>query len=153
MAPVSRQAIKERNDNAAKELHSKQQRLQWKCISDYPQAVLGVEQVTGLVMYHTSCTCEYLHTWIFLAGLLSKRVMPALQAVLRPVAQPQGSRHVLFEHFWVEAGEQPLPEPSDRPNFVMTTSVKGHLRNLARAALVRRFPTLLQASSPSSVSP
>jgi len=95
--------------------------------------------------------CEYLHTWIFLAGLLSKQVMPALQAVLRPVAQPQGSKHVLFEHFWVEAGEQPLPEPSDRPNFVMTTSVKGHLRNLARAALVRRFPVLLQASTCSPV--
>ena len=70
---------------------------------------------------------------------------PATQAVLRPVSQPQGSSHVLFEHFWVEAGAQPLPEPTDRPHFVMTPSVRGHLRNLARAALVRRFPILLQA--------
>ena len=69
---------------------------------------------------------------------------PAMQAVLRPVSQPQGSTHVLFEHFWVEAGAQPLPEPTDRPRFVMTPSVRGHLRNLARAALVRRFPILLQ---------
>ncbi len=52
---------------------------------------------------------------------------------------------MLFEHFWVETGAQPLPEPTDRPQFVMTPSVRGHLRNLARAALVRRFPILLQA--------
>ena len=71
--------------------------------------------------------------------------LSVLQAVLRPVAQPQGSAHVLFEHFWVETGAQPLPEPTDQPHFVMTASVRGHLRNLARAALVRRFPILLQA--------
>ena len=53
---------------------------------------------------------------------------------------------MLFEHFWVETGAQPLPEPTDSPQFVMTPSVRGHLRSLARAALVRRFPILLQAS-------
>lgn len=73
-------------------------------------------------------------------------LLPATQAVLRPVSQPRGSAHVLFEHFWVETGVQPLPEPTDRPHFVMTPSVRGHLRSLARAALVRRFPILLQAS-------
>lgn len=67
-----------------------------------------------------------------------------LQAVLRPVAQPPGGRHVLFEHFWVEMGDQSLPEATATPHFVMTPSVRGHLRNLARAALVRRFPILLQ---------
>ncbi|CAL5218660.1 g365 [Coccomyxa viridis] len=46
----------------------------------------------------------------------------SLKAVLRPVAQPQGSAHVLFEHFWVETGAQPLPEPTDQPHFVMTAS-------------------------------
>ena len=70
-----------------------------------------------------------------------------MQAVLRPVAQPQGGRHVLFEHFWVEVGDLPLPEPSSAPQFVMTPSVRGHLRSLARAVLVRRFPILLQASA------
>ena len=69
------------------------------------------------------------------------------QAVLRPVAQPGGGRHVLFEHFWVEVGDLPLPEPSSAPQFVMTPSVRGHLRNLARAVLVRRFPIVLQASA------
>ena len=70
-----------------------------------------------------------------------------MQAVLRPVAQPGGGRHVLFEHFWVEVGDLPLPEPSRAPQFVMTPSVRGHLRSLARAVLVRRFPILLQASA------
>ena len=31
-------------------------------------------------------------------------------------------------------------------HFVMTGSVKGHLHNLARAALIGRYPILLQAS-------
>ena len=31
--------------------------------------------------------------------------------------------------------------------FVMTASVKGHLHNLARAALLGRYPILLQAST------
>lgn len=70
-----------------------------------------------------------------------------LQAVLRPVPQPQAGTHMLFEHFWVEVGDQALPEPSASPQFVMTPSVQAHLRNLARAALVRRFPILLQAST------
>ena len=72
-----------------------------------------------------------------------------LQALLRAPAQPQGSSHVLFDHFWVEAGNQPLPEPSaeaeaGRVHFVATPSVQGHLRSLARAALTRRYPVLLQ---------
>ena len=79
--------------------------------------------------------------------LLSCDGHPGVQAVLRPVAQPQGGRHVLFEHFWVEMGDLPLPEPSSSPQFVMTPSVRSHLRNLARAVLVRRFPILLQASA------
>ena len=54
---------------------------------------------------------------------------------------------MLFEHFWVEVGDLPLPEPSSAPQFVMTPSVRGHLRSLARAVLVRRFPILLQASA------
>ena len=79
--------------------------------------------------------------------LLSCGGCPGMQAVLRPVAQPGGGRHVLFEHFWVEVGDLPLPEPSSAPQFVMTPSVRGHLRSLARAVLVRRFPILLQASA------
>lgn len=58
---------------------------------------------------------------------------------------------MLFDHFWVEAGDQPIPEEEStaqggRVRFVMTPSVQGHLRSLARAALISRYPVLLQAS-------
>ena len=72
---------------------------------------------------------------------------PATQAVLRPVSQPQGSSHVLFEHFWVEAGAQPLPEPTDRPHFVMTPSVRGHLRNLPAQLLCGGSPSCCRQGS------
>jgi midasin (ATPase involved in ribosome maturation) len=59
---------------------------------------------------------------------------------------------VLFDHFWVEAGDQPLPESgaeaeAGRVQFVATPSVQGHLRSLARASLTRRYPVLLQVTS------
>lgn len=68
------------------------------------------------------------------------------QAVLRAPPQPQGGApHVLFDHFWVEAGDQPLPDQETlSQGFVTTPSVRAHLRSLARAALVRRYPVLLQ---------
>ncbi len=64
------------------------------------------------------------------------------QSLLRAPPEPQGSPHVLFEAFWLERG--PLePPPGGREEdgggrrFVMTSSVKGHLTNLARAVLIR----------------
>lgn len=33
-----------------------------------------------------------------------------LQGLLRTPAEPPGGRHVLFEQFWIERGDQPLPE-------------------------------------------
>jgi midasin len=79
-----------------------------------------------------------------------------VQALLRTPAQPHGGRHVLFDHFWVEAGDRPIPEEGSLEpgvRFVMTPSVQGHLRSLARAALIRRFPVLLQARCPSLQAP
>jgi hypothetical protein len=64
--------------------------------------------------------------------------------------QPEGGQHVLFEHFWVEAGPLPLLDPNDSlagGRFVMTPSVSMHLRNLARAVLCR-YPILLQVIDP-----
>ncbi len=65
----------------------------------------------------------------------------------RTPTRPAAGSHVLFEHFWVEAGPLPVPEDGQGsgPGFVMTPSVGAHLRNLARAALIRRYPILLQA--------
>lgn len=54
---------------------------------------------------------------------------------------------MLFDHFWVEAGSEALPEPGTDGSgaaFVRTPTVMGHLRNLARAVLLRRYPILLQ---------
>ena len=71
-----------------------------------------------------------------------------VQAIMQRVpAQPPGGQHVLFEHFWVGVGPLPLPDPDAPPpegRFVMTPSVSMHLRNLARAVLLRRYPILLQ---------
>lgn len=61
--------------------------------------------------------------------------------------EPAGAAHVLFEHFWVEIGSQPLPDPDKVPasgRFIITPSISMHLRNLARAVLLRSYPILLQ---------
>ena len=50
---------------------------------------------------------------------------------------------------WAQAGHRAaLGAGSQRP-FVMTASVAGHLRNLARAVLLRRHPILLQGPTSS----
>ena len=70
------------------------------------------------------------------------------QAMMRTPTRPAAGSHVLFEHFWVEAGPLPVPEEDGEGSergFIMTPSVAAHLRNLARAALIRRYPVLLQA--------
>lgn len=64
---------------------------------------------------------------------------------MRVPSEPPG--HVLFEHFWVEVGSQPPLDAESLPaggRFVVTSSVSMHLRNLARAVLLRSYPILLQ---------
>lgn len=81
-------------------------------------------------------------------SLLDKFILRGtrLGDLMRAPAEPSAGRSVLFEHFWVEAGEGPLPEGTDP--FVLTPSVRAHLATLARAVLVRRYPILLQARAP-----
>ena len=70
--------------------------------------------------------------------------MARLQALHRAPPHPAGSPCVQFEQFWVEAG--PLGQPGEAATgFVATPSVRGHLRNLARAVQLRKHPILLQA--------
>lgn len=76
--------------------------------------------------------------------LRGARLADVMRAPPEP-AGPGGRRSVLFEHFWVEAGDGLLPEGEDP--FVLTPSVRAHLATLARAVLVRRYPILLQARS------
>lgn len=73
---------------------------------------------------------------------------PHAQVLMRAPPTPPGPSHVLFDHFWVETGGAPLPEGRESDggggSFVLTPAVQGHLRNLARAVLLRRYPILLQ---------
>lgn len=86
---------------------------------------------------------------------LLKGNVGGLKALLRPPPQPTPN-HVLFEHFWVEAGgtagilsEGDFAEGPGKSRYVMTESVREHLKNLARAVLVRRYPILLQGPTSS----
>ncbi|KAK9809153.1 hypothetical protein WJX72_010301 [[Myrmecia] bisecta] len=90
-------------------------------------------------------------------GLLRKHILggaKSIKGLMRAPAEPPGGRHVLFEHFWVELGCLPLPQEGATSGvgggqFVMTPSVMQHLRNLARAVLLRRYPILLQGPTSS----
>lgn len=58
-----------------------------------------------------------------------------------------GPNYILFDQYWVEKG--PEPEMKDVDPFVETPTVTQHLRNLARAVLLRRYPILLQGPTSS----
>eukprot|EP00850_Spirogloea_muscicola_P002909 SM000011S19087 [mRNA] locus=s11:783175:828718:+ [translate_table: standard] len=78
---------------------------------------------------------------------------PAFKTLLRPPPQPS-PHHVLFEQFWVEGGDALELGPSETPadsagGYVLTESVREHLKNLARAVLVRKYPILLQGPTSS----
>jgi MoxR-like ATPase len=88
-------------------------------------------------------------------ALLLGAVMPgtkpaqAAKSLARAPPAPAGDTHVLFESFWLERGPEPLPaggreDDGGARRFVLTPSVRKHLANLARAALVRKHPILLQ---------
>ena len=83
-----------------------------------------------------------------LEGLLSVHILKGLRPadLSRAPPEPPGAAgtHVLFEQYWVEAGPAPLPDADAPDEFVLTPSVRGHLATLARAALLRKHPILLQ---------
>ena len=83
-----------------------------------------------------------------LESLLSVHILKGLLAaeLCRAPPEPPGApgTHVLFEQYWVEAGPGMLPDPDVSDEFVLTPSVRRHLATLARAALLRRHPILLQ---------
>jgi len=101
--------------------------------------------------------------------LLSRESAPVLEALIlkvllgrkdkkglrHPPAAPQGGDHVLFDTFWVEVGPagrpRDLTEEDDGQGrrFVLTPSVREHLRSVARAVLMRSSPVLLQGPTSS----
>jgi midasin len=91
-------------------------------------------------------------------ALLLQAVMPgtkpsaAAKVLARAPPAPAGDTHVLFESFWLERGPLALPaggaeDDGAARRFVLTPSVRKHLANLARAALVQKHPILLQVRS------
>ena len=64
-------------------------------------------------------------------------------------AAPPGDRHELVEQYWVEAGDGERVDPESSGRYVVTPGVKKHLSSLARAALLRRHPILLQGPTSS----
>eukprot|EP00887_Chlorella_sp_A99_P000601 scaffold17.g601.t1 len=81
------------------------------------------------------------------AHLLGPGVSPA--SLMHAPPQAPGPGHVLFDHFWVEAGPRPLPgsgaEDGTGGTFVLTPAVMQHLRNLARAGPTSSGKTSLVA--------
>ena len=68
-----------------------------------------------------------------------------MQSVTRSLPAPLQD-HILFDEYWVETGGQE-PEPDE--SFIKTPTVKLHLRNLARAVLLKKYPILLQGPTSS----
>lgn len=71
------------------------------------------------------------------------RTLVTTQGLLRAPPAPPGNTHVLFDHFWVRKGPLTVDQGND-DSFVVTPSIAGHLRNLARAVQLHRHPVLLQ---------
>lgn len=72
---------------------------------------------------------------------------------MRAPPNPPSTNCVLFDQFWVEVGAAPVAESRESDGsggtFVATLTVQQHLRNLARAVLLRRYPILLQGPTSS----
>lgn len=59
----------------------------------------------------------------------------------RPASSSTSTSHVQIGSFWLESGSQPTEDVSE---YILTTSVQEKLVGLARAALTRRSPVLIQ---------
>ena len=77
----------------------------------------------------------------------------SLKALLNAVPSAPAENCVLFEQYWVEVGQLPVVESMENDGkggvFVTTPAVSQHLRNLARAVLLRKYPILLQGPTSS----
>lgn len=69
-----------------------------------------------------------------------------LQSLINSTPVAPSPDHILFDHYWVEMGSE-LVQSMD--TFIITPAVQRHLRNLARAVLLRKYPILLQGPTSS----
>jgi midasin len=77
----------------------------------------------------------------------------SLKALMNASPTAPSETCVLFDHYWVEVGDSPVAETREDDGkggvFVATPTVMQHLRNLARAVLLRKYPILLQGPTSS----
>jgi midasin len=74
----------------------------------------------------------------------------ALNSLLKAPLCPSRD-HVQFEQYWIEKGTSQVSKASDEfcKRYVLTKSIRGHLKNLARAVFIRRYSVLLQGPTSS----
>lgn len=79
-----------------------------------------------------------------------KSIAQGLSSFQKVPPQPS-PKHVLFEQFWVETGNTEHSEVliETQRRYVLTKTIKDHLRNLARAVSMAKYPVLLQGPTSS----
>ena len=93
---------------------------------------------------------------IIMEGLMLQHLVGkgmTLKALMSASPGAPSENCVLFDHYWVERGDAPAAEDREDDGkggvFVATQTVMQHLRNLARAVLLRKYPILLQGPTSS----
>lgn len=69
-----------------------------------------------------------------------------LQSISKGVPESPSPNHILFGQFWIQGGSN-INEKKEK--FITTPTVQLHLKNLARAVLLRKYPILLQGPTSS----
>jgi len=85
------------------------------------------------------------HSHEIMAQLIRKFLAPQKSVPVIPRIPDGGNKdeYVMFEHFWIEKGSQPVPEKPPE-NYIITPSVRAHIASIARAVVSGRCPVLLQ---------
>ena len=85
--------------------------------------------------------------------LLETHLLPpgtTVRNVVKSSPEAPSPKHILFDHYWVEGGDQePVGAEAAAQTFIATPTVKVNLRNLARAVLLKKYPILLQGPTSS----
>ncbi|KAJ0395768.1 hypothetical protein ATCC90586_008727 [Pythium insidiosum] len=117
----------------------------------------GMERALYEGFSSTFCTLLDLESRQFLERLIKNTFAKTMKArelqraPPRPGGRTQADDFILVSSYWVRIGGQvdprddALPDPvTNRKKFVLTKSVEENLRHLSRAALIGKYPVLLQ---------
>lgn len=83
--------------------------------------------------------------------LLKHQLVSKAESLPGKVPRQPSPNHVLFEQFWIESGGFKASKHSLEftEKYVLTRSIREHLKNVARAVFLRRYPVLLQGPTSS----